>query len=320
MTTSGKGGVYSGQPVDITVRVVREAGGGGSASIPGNVSGMSSGQRNPPRSTQEPSLQGMPKGGSWVTILKGQRNQGGPEAPPKQASDISGMFALAKKWLPGLAGITTVAGIVSKSKLLGQTVGMIFDILGMIVDVLLMPLLIPLIYALMPLMPLLMKALNFYLNITNVKPGGPLDQALFGKEKDTWTSLSDSAQKTQKELNPERWKGRKVGEHEGSGSVVDVLNDSMVAAVNEVGKLGGSIVRGIFGKASGIGYVPNTMPAMLHRGERVLTAAENSGGSGSQMFNNKFDIHVANNVDASLLDARIADRLQTRLGSKYRRS
>ena len=319
MTTSGKGGVYSGQPVDITVRVVRETSGGGSASTPGNVSGMSSGQRSPSRPTE--SIQGMPKGGGWDQILgKNPKGSMGPETPSRQVTDISGMFTLAKKWLPALAGMTTVAGVVSKSKLLGQTVGMIFDILGMIVDVLLMPLLIPLIYALMPLMPLLMKALNFYLKITNFKSGGPLDQALFGKEKDTWTSLSDSAQKTQKELNPERWKGRKVGEHEGSGSVVDVLNDSMVAAVNEVGKLGGSIVRGIFGKASGIGYVPNTMPAMLHRGERVLTAAENSGGSGSQMFNNKFDIHVANNVDASLLDARIADRLQTRLGSKYRRS
>ena len=309
MTTSGKGGVYSGQPVDITVHVVREAGGGGAASIPGNVSGMSSGQRNPPRSTQEPIFQGMPKGGGWDTILKGNgRGSMGPEAPSKQQGmDISGMFALAKKWLPGLAGVATVAGILKKSSLFGESLSMIFDTLGMIVDVILMPFLMPLMIALMPLIGLMTTALNKYLNF--MKPG------------DLQQDVKDSSIPS--------WQKSILGPVAGGLNTIPGMGGIHRAAENfdtpeppddPVTGKNKSHWGGWKLWASGVGYVDNTGPAMLHRGERVMTAAENSGGGSGHTFNNKFDILVSNNVDASLLDARIADRLQTRLGNKFRRS
>lgn len=316
MTTSGKGGVYSGQPVDITVHVVRETGGGGSASTPGNVSGMSSGQRNPPRPTQEPAWAGMPKGGGWDAILgKNPRGSAGPEAPQKQGQDMSSLLGLAKKWFPLLAGVTTVAGIIKKSSVLGTSIGMILDVITMVVDTILMPFLLPILQLSMPLLMLLVKALQKYLNF--MMPSGTMAER--GKEKGgIWANKY--AQMGLKVLDalPGMGAVERSGKP-GGGGVLDKAIGGLQHefSAHNLWKLAKGALPHL---ASGTGYVSNTGLSMIHKGERVLTAAENAGAGGGNMFNNKFDIHVANNVDASLLDARIADRLETRLGNKFRRT
>ena len=314
MTTGSKGGLFSGQPVDITVHVVREAGGGPGPGTPGNVNDISPGQRTPPRA-QQSAKQG---DGGWDEILSksGKNGKGlmGPEAPQKASQDMSGLLALAKKWLPGIAGVTTVAGIVKKSAVLGQTIGMIFEMLGMIVDMILMPFLLPILAIIAPVIGPVMSGIMKLVDFLMPNSQKTLEDAGVPKGVAKVFGAVDKI--------PIVGNLFSAGVKMGTGLMKEGgLADQMVQSTNS--SINGLIkgIGGLFGRASGIAYVPQTMPAILHKGERVITAAQNeSGGGGSQLFNNKFDIHVANNVDASLLDARIADRLQTRLGSKYRRS
>ena len=148
MTTSssGKGGLYDNQPTDVVVHVA-----------PGHARSTT---REATKDSQREQWQGMPGGGKWATVIGTDSGRGsmGPEAPvdKRQAKDISGILALAKKWLPVLFGVASISGILKKASSLGQSLGAIFDMLGMIVDAILMPFLLPVLLALGPMIsPLL---------------------------------------------------------------------------------------------------------------------------------------------------------------------
>ncbi len=312
--TMGKGSMGS-QPTDITVHVVRE-GGQGQRGTPGTVNDISPGQRNPPRASG---------GGDWDKILGSGKDAAkqsmGPEAP-KSAEALTGMLALAKKWLPMMAGVTTVAGIIKKSSIFGATMEIIMETLGMIMDLILMPFLLPLIQLMIPIMEPLAKVVNWFVSTFMGKSAK--DEM---KEAGAPGWLQGIASVFDKVPGGKLlWKAGegiagKPGEELGTGgSLLDQSMKAVTGLTSSVGSMLGGLGH-VLGFAGGLPYVPTTMPAVLHRGERVVTAADNaSGGSGTQMFHNQFDIHVANNVDAMLLDQRIADRLESRLGNRMRRN
>jgi hypothetical protein len=64
------------------------------------------------------------------------------------------------------------------------------------------------------------------------------------------------------------------------------------------------------GFAGGIDYVPRDMPAIIHRGERVVTAAENRRGGGMAQLNYSPNIRIDSRSDAAQVGAIVSQALQ----------
>ena len=321
MAEGNKGGVYGGQPVDITVHVRRE-GGGPQPGRAGDMGAVSPGgtTSRAPSGGPPPATPRVPRG------LPEQPYGQGEDKAQRSMRDIKdanqGFLQLAKKWLPALAGVTTMAGIIKKSSIFGSTMEIIMDLIGMIVDVILIPFLLPILKLIKPILPPLAKLINWLVKTFMGSAEKEMKDAGMPKWAQKVAGVFDKIPGGSLMWKAGEAIAGKPGEKWGTGgSLVD-------KAIRGMGSLSGAlsgILGGIGIHQSGLSYQPKTALGVIHRGERVLNAREarnynlgNTAGSGT--FFNKFDIHVSNNVDAALLDQRIVDRLERRLGNRYRRS
>lgn len=300
-------GMESGHPVDIYVHVKRETGQGtpgvgGATSSPGQMGELTSGQRSPPR----PVPRSTKKRYEWQGIAPGEAGLGikGADATlgmKKQLSPIEstamGLFSLAKKWLPTLLGITTIAGVLKKSSLFGETLSMILDIISVMMDVILMPILLPLLQLIKSsgLIQALGELATFMMGLFG--PKSPAQEAAGSKYmKDKGLVTDDVTQMQQTPTLPKNFKPE-FSTDEGTPPKLQ----------------------------HGMAIVPHTMSAIIDPGERVLTAGENKRYLAEKTapgatFRNKWNVTVTHNVDPNLIDDRVSDSMEREMQRKYRRS